>query len=171
MATGGDHRGEQMVPHTVKEPGFLTNAERKKNRIEREKVQRELKHAEENWEESSFGGKIFSILSHGFTLQLADVCTPPITSSEMARCLGLNPEGKSIRRLYNRSVDKNARGLSRNNAIIILEAAYKAGRLDQSYYIRLKRAVSPSGANVSPNRRKVTRMVEILSRKVLKLSA
>lgn len=116
-------------------------------------------------EQSLFGERIFTSLSYDIVFELAQVCTPTLTSSEIALCFGLNPQGSSMKRIKNLWKSKQSSEVAsfpRTWAINLVEASFIAERLDETQYTYFKERVVPNKAIIIPNRRQVAYMIRIL---------
>lgn len=145
------------------------NLGRKKERIFQERRFRQSQHEADKEIIKAVGTTVFANVPHGLTIELSGACVPPLSLGEVAHCLERNPESPSCRRLWDKHKAHDSTGLAKQDAINLISASYIAGRLSKQRYDALMSRLQINHVFLA-NRRKVARMVVVLSKKALKQS-
>lgn len=145
---------------SMKKPGGM--ASKKALRIATEEKAMIERREKDSREQSLFGERIFTTLSYDIVFELAQACTPALTSSEIASCFGLNPQGssmKTFKSLWKSKKASEVNTLPRSWVVNLVEASFKAERLNETQYVYFKEKVVPKKAILIPNRRQVAYMI------------
>lgn len=154
---------------TIKKPGSLNSlkgmASYKKLRLENEKKTTRGRAKEKTQEVKKFSAPVFGPAPHSFTRTLAEVCSPPLTQGEVARCLNLNVEGSASRRLWRKDLPESAFGIRKGSALSLLKASLETGRISQDRYIEFYTELCKAKVNIVDRKREIAKMKIVLLKK------